>query len=207
MSRESALAERIDKRSGRSNNPEFLKLIQSNWDKLRPLLKNFKKKMIIKDGQQVEAGYTWQEAADEAEVQRLQDIFEAKGENAIVGEIVIMEMIYELQLLTEDVEVFPTSDFDDIKRGIDFVLRFSDDDKFAYLGVDVKTRLSQAKIEEYRDRIINNLRHGQLGKLKYFEDDDSQIFGKYDLPMIVIQFNPDDSVAMQGIMLKLKKKN
>lgn len=206
MAVEDKIIRGIDRRSGRSNNPEFLRLIQAYWDELRPLLKKFKKKKIIKDGKEAEVGYSWQDiAADEAEIQRLQDLFENKGENAIVGEIVIMDMIYQLQLMTEDVEVFPTSDFDDIKRGIDFVLRFGDGDKFAYLGVDVKTTNDQTKINEYRERVLKNLRRCDLGNLKYFEDEDSEIFGQYDLPMIVIPFNPEDALVMEDIMLKMKK--
>ena len=195
LTAEERMIERISRRRGESNNPLFVEKIQVAWDKLRPQTKDFsdiysQKEML----------------ADKEEIEEIKKQFEAKGETAIVGEYVIMEGIYELQWLAEEVEVIPTNEFDDIKHGIDFVLRFEEaEDKYKYLGVDVTTSIDRTVIEDKRDRILKFLRKGELGKVKYFEDPAAEIKGSIELPRIAVVLSPKEAIKMQEIMLKIKE--
>jgi len=197
LNAEEKIIERISRQRGESNNPLFVEKIQVEWDKLRPKTKDFSDI------------YAQQEMlADKEEIGEIKESFVLKGETAIVGEYVIMEGIYESQWLTEEVEVIPTNEFDDIKHGVDFVLRFEEQaGKYLYLGVDVTTSIDRAVIEDKRNKILNFLRQGELGKLKYFEDPVAEIKGSIELPRVAIVLRPKDAIKMQEIMLKIKEHN
>jgi len=193
MAYEDKLLRRIDQERGVSNNPLFVDKIQTHWEKLRPQLKDFgdvySRKEIETDGKQLN---------------ELKKKFEFKGETAIIGEVVIMEGVYEEQWLSKEVEVMPTSEYDDVKHGIDFVMRFEDEEekKFMYLGVDVTTSLNPVVIENKRQDIFNFLSRGELGKLKYFEDPKAGIKGELRLPRIALVIDPEQTLRMEEIMVK-----
>lgn len=198
MGVEDRYIEDIDSGSGLSNNPEFLK-IQISWNKAKPGLKQFKRNT---------GDYTWDKiAADINKVEAARRHHDKKGQNAIAGEVVIMELINAYELLAKDILVFPVTDYDDFFNGTDFVLRFNKkNEDYAYLAVDVKTSNNEALINEYRQRNLNALRHNELGQLKYFEDPETDILGSYSLPKVVVALDPEYAVKMQGILVKIKNK-
>ena len=69
----------ISRRRGESNNPIFLEKIQSEWNKLKPKLRDFSDTYPVKEI-----------SADADELEKIKENFEPKGETAIVGETVIM---------------------------------------------------------------------------------------------------------------------
>jgi hypothetical protein len=191
---EKQILTKISRERGESNNPEFLEKIQSGWNKLRPKLKDFR------------GTYPAEEiSADADELEKIKENFEFKGETAIVGEAVIMEAIYELEWLGRGIEVLPSSEYDDIKNGIDFVLRFENKDKALYLGIDVTTSTDSSIIKAKRERILNFLRKGNLGQLKYFEDQKYDIKGEIEMPKIAIVLDPNAALKMQDLLLKIKE--
>ncbi|MDD5340853.1 MAG: hypothetical protein PHC97_00225 [Patescibacteria group bacterium] len=184
----------INRKEGASNNPDFLEKIQAEWNKLKPKIKNFSDVYPAKEI-----------AADSEEIEKLKEKFAARGETAIVGESVIMEGIYEAEWIAEGIEVLPTSEYDDIKNGIDFVLRLDEKDKPLYLGVDVTTSTDYEVINAKRENILNFLRRGELGRLKYFEDQASDIKGRIELPKIAVVLSSEAALKMQDLMLKIKE--
>ncbi len=184
----------ISRQRGESNNPVFLDKIQAEWNKLKPKLRNFSDVYPTKEIM-----------ADSDEIENLKDKFVSRGETAIVGEAVIMEGIYQSEWIAEGIEVLPTSEYDDIKNGIDFVLRLNDNEQSLYLGVDVTTSTDYSVISAKRGSILDFLRKGELGHLKYFEDQATDIKGIIELPKIAIVLNPDAAVKMQDLMLKIKE--
>ncbi|MGB9681210.1 MAG: hypothetical protein ACPLXL_01555 [Minisyncoccia bacterium] len=191
---EKEIIERISRQSGESNNPLFLEKIQSEWNKLKPKMKDFSDIYPVEEI-----------TADSNALEKIKEDFELKTEMGIVGEGVAMEGIYELEWVAPDIEVLPTSEYDDIKNGIDFVLRLYDKKaKPLYLGIDVTT--SELAIKEKRQNILNFLRRGQLAHLKYFADPACGIKGKIDLPKIAIVLNPERTLTAQNLLLKRKER-
>ncbi len=191
---EDRLLSRIDRGSGLSDNPEFVKKIQKSWEDLRPKMQDFSDIYPLSEIK-----------ADEKELKRLKDKFSVRSNTAILGEIVLMEGIYEEQWLSDDVEVIPASEYDDVKHGIDFVLRFENKNKkdhFVYLGVDATTSDDAIVINNKRDNIFKFLERGELGKLKYYEDPEADFKGELELPRIALVMDPEQTVEMEEIMLK-----
>jgi hypothetical protein len=216
-------AQELDKLKQSKYYKEFLTLVKDEWDNLRPadhktIKQDDKVKIIAIEG----TAYTHfsdiytplELKRDGREVQKIKNspTFKERDPITVVGEYIIMEGIWHLQWISEDVEILPTHEFDDIKRGTDFVLRFEDEKETNfYLGVDVTTSSDNTVIKDKRGKILEFLAKGDLEHLQYFEDPDLKIEGKvkgkkgqFELPKIVIVLNPKDAEEMLYILLKIK---
>lgn len=183
----------------------FEKNIKAGWDKMRPGAKHESENPGLEpqfdyfaDTFEIEETLK----VDQAKLEDRRKKFEKKTKRGEVGEYIFMEGIYELQWLKPDIEVMPTHEYDDVMKQTDFVLRFeSENGDYVYLGVDVTTTKDADKIIEKRDKLAEYLEGGSLGSLKYFEDQDADIKGEFEMPKIVIGLSPDNVIQMQQIMV------
>jgi len=197
---------------------QFVSLIKEPWDNLRPGDHDKQGKLIKGTSySHFQDIYNEKELkADEATVRAKKGSKDYMEKTPLgeIGEYLIMEGISKFSWLTKGVKVVPSHEFDDHEMGTDLVLRFEDENGTNfYLGVDVTTSQSAAKIKEKRQNILRALRAGELTNLKYFEDTDSKlkgqanpIKGKKTMTGIAIVLNPKDAERMLYIILNRKKR-
>lgn len=139
---------------------------------------------------------------DQTKLEERRAQFEKKTKQGEIGEYILMEGIYEFGWLKPDIEVIPTQEYDDVMKQVDFVLRFEGKEgAFSYLGVDVTTTKDIDKILKKRERLVEYLKGGSLGSLKYFEDQDADIKGEFEMPKIIIVLSPDQVSQMLQVMV------
>lgn len=178
--------------------------IKKGWDDLRPGSND----KTPSHGREKQFDYfadTYKAAILEADQKKLEarrSTFEKKTRTGEVGEYILMEGVYELQWLKPDIEVIPTHEYDDVMKQVDLVLKFEGQEgESLYLGVDVTTTQDLEKIMDKRAKLIEFLQAGSLGSLKYFEDQDAEIKGEFEMPKIVIAFAPANVERMLEIMV------
>lgn len=196
---------------------EFFLSLKKEWDDLRPIKHNEKDKPIPgTEYDHFKDVYDELELKrDQREVEELKKKFTEKAPIAVIGEYIIMHGIWDFQWISEEVEVIPTHEFDDIKRGTDFVMRFEDENNTSfYLGVDVTTAADQIVIRDKRKKINRYLNKGDLEHLKYFEDQDSivngeikPIKGELEVPKVIIIFDPKEAERILFILERMKKRS
>jgi hypothetical protein len=126
-------------------------------------------------------------AADNAEVARLTREFEAGGRNETTDYATAFETLLMIQAelcewLGPEAMTVRVSKFDDIKNGVDFVIRFPDGPDIA---VDVTTSFDQ--LPKKFERVKREIDQGRLANLKYFYDEMTDERGPLkDIPRVVI---------------------
>ncbi|MCB9809278.1 hypothetical protein H6776_02660 [Candidatus Nomurabacteria bacterium] len=96
----------------------------------------------------------------------------------------------------EQVKMIPTSEFDDVKRGVDGVLEIIKEDTesdFIGLGIDVTFRGLQS--EEFKSkffRMLDSLTHGHQTRIKYGTDHTGAPMKEFAVPKILIHFDIGD---------------
>lgn len=119
-------------------------------------------------------------------------------------EFCLMEAFQNFGWFSEEVTVSPASDFDDLFRGVDFVLTFADDPRrAARLAVDVTIAFDADIIVEKERRIRDRLERGQMTEVKYFVDDqDKAATGRIKAPHIVIAVLPIVAEEFRDLIAK-----
>lgn len=132
---------------------------------------------------------------DLAEIKRLKSLWEKETEEekyikdiADIYEGVIIDQIEANAWLGEDCETVATSEYDDIKNGIDVIGIFSQGESRNYLGlgVDVTFASNKEVLEKKFESIKQCIRSGALPTIKYFEDPNTEEHHKIYLPKVII---------------------
>lgn len=129
--------------------------------------------------------------SDLAEVKRLKSLWEKETEEekyikdiSNIYEGVIIDQIEANAWLGDSCETVATSEYDDIKNGIDVVSIFSEGESKNYLGlgVDVTFASNKEVLEKKFESIKQCIRSGALPTIKYFEDPSTEEHHKIYLP-------------------------
>jgi hypothetical protein len=117
---------------------------------------------------------------------------EAGFEHGEILQAIIIDQINNNNWLP-DMKGIMTSDYDDLKVGIDCALRYEKDTYFGTsfdMTISEKEEVVEAKMQKNWDRYITK---GKIPTLKYFEDPDNhEIKGRRSLPKFVIGGSRDD---------------
>lgn len=167
----------------------FLKLKQEKVDRFRPDLNEFAD--IVEGGMQ-------EIAEDKQEIQRLKELFKTQAEDnerlqAIqeVSEIyegVLVDQIEANAWFGENCEMFITSEYDDIKNGIDGVGVFKQegaDNDYLGFGVDVTFAADTAILEKKLESIKAVIRERKLPRVKYFVDEEDN-HRSLNVPKVIV---------------------
>lgn len=129
-------------------------------------------------------GYTANEIQrDLREVKLLKEVFEdADNEHqtmkkiATVYEAVLIDQIEQNAWLGNDWNVFPASEYDDFKNGIDAVMVHTEAEKGKHLGLsfDVTFTSNTRVLEKKLNSIKEVIRAKKLPQVKYFVDEDGE---------------------------------
>lgn len=152
----------------------------------------------------MEHEYEKRETPEEKESHKLSDILEA-----------VMHQEIELSdWLGPDTETIRPSRFDDIKNGVDSVIRIrkggSEDTRLA-LGIDVT--FSKYSLEKKMKRILREIDSGELAEVKYYSEEDEESekprhVAHLRVPRIAVGFNAPVIRELGGIWMdKTRKKD
>ncbi len=94
----------------------------------------------------------------------------------------------------KDVILHKTSEFDDIKNGVDFVAEYQNpDDPKSYiaLAMDASFSMSPSLINKKIDRSISDINKGTLSRVKYFQFEEGAPESKTGMPRVVVGAEED----------------
>ncbi len=128
-----------------------------------------------------------------------------RSEGVIVFEHLAMEGIHEGLWFGDDASVIPTTEYDDLVNGVDFVVVFYDDQGEFYLGIDATTGQEKRVIDYKLDKVVDKLEHNKLFEVKYFYNEDTGVKGKIGLPLVVIGAHWDDVIDIKGHFLENRR--
>ena len=115
---------------------------------------------------------------------------------ATITERGFMYGVSKLNLYGEKVSVESTSEFDDVKRGVDAVLEIKkDDDESSFMGLGIDVTFRGLYSEQFKNKFFNLLkfiRNGQKTKVKYFKNHKGEMMKEFSVPKIIIYFNIGD---------------
>lgn len=89
----------------------------------------------------------------------------------------------------KDVILHKTSDFDDIKNGVDFIIEYKNpDDPKSYiaLAMDASFSMSSYLIRKKMERSMQDIGNNKLSKVKYFQFDEDAEESKTGMPRVVV---------------------
>src|SRR3989344_2748306 len=128
-------------------------------------------------------------AGDNYEVRRLKEKF---GEQPSKNYAELLEaVIFEHGELSEwfgpGADLIKTSDFDDIKNGVDMVVGFKQGkDNFSNLALGVDVTFGSKILSQKLEKIKKRIDKGKLGEIKYFDSELQKKVGPLELPQVVI---------------------
>lgn len=194
---EAALFNRMDRQgvfgAHYTGDERFDKLARG-WNEVRPLPRDFhgiySDEEMAQDRARVisikqSSGYAWERAGE-----------------GVALEYAMMESVHN-GVLGEDAYVMPTTEYDDVVNGIDFVVGFPDaEGKTAtYIGVDVTTTTDGNVIAKKLERTSRQLAQNNVGRIKYFIDDQNpDVRGGLFVPRVVIGVDAGEAQKIHDAM-------
>lgn len=112
--------------------------------------------------------------------------------------------VTELGWYGENISIEPTSEFDDIKRGVDDVMQIRREDNldlFLALAVDVTFRglLSDEYAEKFFS-LLKSIAKGRKTRIKYFKNHQGEKMEEFAVPKIVLYFDRPDVKSLVEIV-------
>jgi len=162
-------------------------------------------------------GYATEEIAkDTAWVQEMEQRFDAEGtpeqkelkKYATILEAMLNEMIGLHNLLGQRAEAITSSDFDDIRNGVDLIVEFQDEtgENASHLALAIDVTFTSAVNEKIR-RIKDKIIQGELTSIKYFSSEFLGSKGKLlDVPRVVIGIDRSSIEELGEVWLSNNKR-
>lgn len=111
------------------------------------------------------------------ETKKLSDIFE----------LLLAELVELYDWLGDNVFIVNTSEYDDIVHGIDMVTEFIRSGLSSYLGMAIDVTFSKDQLEKKVRSVADDINHGKLVTIKYFQSGNGDIVGSLNnIPRIII---------------------
>lgn len=133
--------------------------------------------------------------ADKREIERIKKLpeFRDQHERALIVAGIFYKEGEQSNWLGDETNVILTSEFDDIKRGSDFVLEIpQEDESFERLAVDLTISEDEGVFESKFNSVREGLRLGRLTNLKYYYSEISGVKGELrSIPRVVLQIKKD----------------
>ncbi|MBI5071589.1 hypothetical protein HZB93_01715 [Candidatus Falkowbacteria bacterium] len=137
------------------------------------------------------------------DIKKSPDFRHERGSETVALEYVLMDGIKVHGWFGDEVEsVRKTSEYDDVKNGVDFVVTFYDEEsgQFVNLAIDATTAVDRFVLDRKKERIFRKLGFGEMAKVKYFEDPDGNR-GKVEMPCVVLALGPEKTFELQKMLV------
>ncbi|MFH0988091.1 MAG: hypothetical protein V1763_01830 [Parcubacteria group bacterium] len=133
-----------------------------------------------------------------------------RTEAAIVAEQGVFEQIGDEQILG-DADATLASEFDDLMRGVDLVVRFEPEEgkQPSYLAIDIKTNLggrdNDEKVRRSIESSVDEAKNNGLREIKYYVDPQSGGKGRIFAPRVVLIFDSRYILTVRDAIAKPSK--
>jgi hypothetical protein len=168
-----------------TGNEDFDKIVaQWNVPGIKPNMHKFSKEKYsdgIYDGKDIENDLNLVKSIKNKEGYKRE-----RNSSAVAFECIAKEGIHNELWFGDDASVCPTSIYDDMVNGIDFIVKFEDEQGEYYLGVDSTTGENIDVIDKKLDRNVDLATKKELFQVKYFYDIDTKEKKSIELPRVVI---------------------
>ncbi len=94
-----------------------------------------------------------------------------------------------------DIEIDTTSEWADIKKGIDDILRLKSSDTNEFLGLGVDVTYNGLYSERYKNKfqkMLGGIANGQKNNVKYFKNHQGQMMKEFIVPKVILFFDSKD---------------
>lgn len=128
---------------------------------------------------------------------------------ADVFEAIFYENAEMSNWLGENTHTVLTSEFDDIKNGMDVLVRLNDASRsFPYVGMGIDVTFGRNSVEKKINRVFGEIEKGQLGTVRYFMDPDyAQFKGELSgMPHIIVGVERRHVIELAGQWLRGEKR-
>jgi hypothetical protein len=128
---------------------------------------------------------------------------------ADVFEAVFYENAEMSNWLGENTHTIMTSEFDDIKNGMDVLVRLNDSARaFPYVGMGIDVTFGRNSVEKKMTRVFGEIEKGQLGTVRYFMDPGyAQFKGELSsMPHIIVGVERRHVIELAGQWLREEKR-
>ncbi|MFH0779736.1 MAG: hypothetical protein V1928_02645 [Parcubacteria group bacterium] len=183
----------------RTESEEFNRDILIPWQQLRPKEMDFVGVYPVEE--------IMKDLDDVKKKKNNPEFVKGKTEESMVSEYALPYLIEDEQIWGDaDVSVSMTSEFDDIMRGTDFVIRYNIDGQDFYMGIDVKTNMAGShdyRVEKSISQIVEAAKKGRLNTIKYFKDLQEDGDGRkksLEIPVAVIVFKNNKILPLRDIL-------
>ncbi len=139
---------------------------------------------------------------DFEELQKIMDIFKKNNEGldekkasnnekakklATISERAIVFGVSKLNWCGDNVTISPTSNFDDVKRGVDEIMQIESTDGVESLGLGIDVTYRGLLSESYRNKLTKQLQSiydGYSCDIKYFKNQNGEMMSEFSVPKI-----------------------
>ncbi len=149
-------------------------------------------------------------AADMAYVEKRKKQFEA-DENKKLADIFEALFIDAGELnnwIGDKTVITKTAEYDDIAHGIDAIVEFEEtENTYAHLATAIDVTFSGMSVREKLASLLENIKNGKLGTIKYFRSDRDRFIGeKRQVPQAIIGIERETVLELAGLWVNHKTK-
>lgn len=178
---------------------EVLPFVRESYAKAQKMIRGAAidpKNFVHPYGEQVvEKDIAWTERI----VSEQESRFDVNKVHADIVEAILYEHIEQSNWFGEKASTIKTSQFDDIRNGVDLIIEFEEaTEGFLHMGLAVDVTFGETALQDKIQKIKREIEEGKLAEIKYFESDRSPYKGLYrNLPRVVVGM---DRIHMVDLM-------
>lgn len=148
---------------------------------------------------------------DKAEVERIKKTFEPHDRNKFAADILEGILCKEAELsdwLGPYAQTLKTSEYDDIKNGVDMVVEFNlPQQARSHLALGVDATFGTRTIQKKFERIKREIEEGELARIKYFRSQNGGFMGQLsNIPRVVTGIDREHLLELAGTWNQNRKK-
>lgn len=118
---------------------------------------------------------------------------------------ILLAQIQENELLGKNVKIIIPTRYDDVMNGVDAVIEVEDDARYSHLALGVDVASGRTSTHKKIEKVINEIRNGELAKMRYFQSKALGFRGqKDDIRRVII--SADRDVAAENVDMWLHER-
>lgn len=114
---------------------------------------------------------------------------------ATIVERAIVHSVTNLHWYGDSITIEPTSQFDDVKRGVDDVMQITKEGESSFLALGIDVTYRGLLSNQYREKLftlLNSINSGYQTKIKYFKNNEGQPMKEFAIPKTILFFDMKD---------------
>lgn len=114
---------------------------------------------------------------------------------ATIVERAIVHSVTDLHWYGDSITIEPTSQFDDVKRGVDDVMQIKKEGESSFLGLGIDVTYRGLLSNQYREKLftlLHSIKDGYQTKIKYFKNNEGEPMKEFSIPKTILFFDMKD---------------